>query len=323
MQTKWLTNIILFIKNVFCIYCIYFFNILYYKIFYNNAYKCLKKFKEKGIKEFYYSYTLGTLTMDILIILRISRFFYIIFFYIFYIFYIFKIIEIYFLNQFIIFLKTLKIFDVLINILSFHYNLIMKVHILKKNIYLSNKPSKYKFLRRFSVYNTFFFFNVLYLKVFLISLNFIIFDLYLWLFTYYTRFLIKIKYKKKLLIKYNIKKVKNKFYAYFSTIFNKIVNKIFQNYNIKMTIKYYYNKIKKYIINSLNLLILKVKKNLLMIKEFYFIYFVNMLFFLALKNKGNLIFYYIFLFFKYLKSFVIWLKDFYKIYSLEKKKKWK
>jgi len=301
MQTKLLTNILLFIKNVFCLYFIYFFNILYYKIFYNNSYKCIKKFKAKGVKELYYSYTWGTLTMDIFLMLRTSRFFYINIFYIFYIFYIFKIIEILLLHQFIIFLKNLKKFNILINILSFHYNLIMKVHLFKKDIYLSNNPSKYKFWRRYSVYNTFFFFFFLFLKFFLINLNIIIFNLYLWIFTYYTRFVLKIKYNKNVLIKYNLKKIKNKLYSYFSSFFNKIINKIFKNYNIKINIKYYYNIIKKKLMNSLICFLLLIKNKLLMIKEFYFIYFVNILFFTVLKNKGNIIIYYIFLFFKYFK----------------------
>lgn len=325
MYYKIFINIILFIKNCCCIYFIYFFNILYYKIFYNHSYKCLKKFKVKGIKELYYSYTCGTLTMDILLMLRVSRFLYIIFFYFFYIVYIFKISQIYIFNKFIMFLKKKKKFYIIINILNFHYNLIMKVHLFKKDVYLNNNPSKYKFWRRFSVYNTFFFFNALYIKFFFVNLNNILFELYLWLFTYYTRFLVKIKNNKKFTIKYNVKRIKAILSSQFSYIFNKIIDKIFQNYNIKMTLKYYYNKIKKYFLNLFNIIIIKVKKYFLMLKESYFKYFVNIIFFKILKNKGNLIIYYIFLFFKYLKSFFLWLWDSEKLYDFLKKvkqKKW-
>lgn len=84
-----------------------------------------------------------------------------------------------------------------------------------------------------------------------------------------------------------------------------LLDKIFQNYNIRMTLNYYYNKNKRYLINLYNIVILKIKNYIDFIKEVYFKYFVNFIFFQILKNKGNLIIYYIFLFLKYLKSFFI------------------
>jgi hypothetical protein len=84
-----------------------------------------------------------------------------------------------------------------------------------------------------------------------------------------------------------------------------LLDKIFQNYNIRMTLNYYYNKNKRYLINLYNIVILKTKNYIDFIKEVYFKYFVNFIFFQILKNKGNLIIYYIFLFLKYLKSFFI------------------
>lgn len=70
-----------------------------------------------------------------------------------------------------------------------------------------------------------------------------------------------------------------------------------------MTIKYYYSKIKRYLINLFNIISLNIKIFINLIKEAYFKYFVNFIFFQILKNRGNLINYYIFIFLKYLKSF--------------------
>lgn len=124
-----------------------------------------------------------------------------------------------------------------------------------------------------------------------------------WINTYYIRFLRKISIIKS---NYRIKKIKNNILFILGNKINKILDKIFQNYNIKITLKYYYNKIKKYVLNSFNIIALKIINFFILIREFYFKYFINAIFFSMLKNKGNLIFYYIFLFFKYFKSFCIW-----------------
>lgn len=292
-------SIILNVKSFILLYLIYIFNILYYTIFYNNMYKNLK-----NENLFYYFYTKGYLIINIF--LYFSKFFNIMFFYIFYIIYIYKIIKIYVLKLFIFIFKQLGIYYFFIDVLELHYSLIMKAHILKNKKYLNN-ISKYNFLWYYNLYNTFIFYFI-YFKFCILKLNFFLFELYLWSFTYYIRFLIKIKNNKKYTIKYNIQQIKNKIYLKLSNILNKIVDKIFQNYNIKMTLKYYYNIIKKYLLNMYGKIVLNIKNFYLKIKEIYFTY-VNIIFFNIFKNKGksNTIFYYIFLFFKYLKSLFIWL----------------
>lgn len=322
-----LTYIFANFRNLLCLYFIYFFNILYYKIAYNNIYKTLDKFKEKKYKDVYYTYVSATSCMDIILMRMFSRFFYTVFFSFFYFIYIWKIIQIEFYFFFNCIQKFLVFF---ITIFNWHYSLIMKAHILKDNIYKKNQfidLYQFKFLRRYSVYNTFFFFFLLYLKSFLIDIYDIIFNLYLWIMTYYIRFINKFKrnLNTKYSIKYNIKIYKNKFILKSNDMYDIIVDKIYKNYNIKITLKYYYNKTKTLCLNMFTFMLLKITNFILMIKEFYFKKIVNVIFFKILKNKGNLIIYYIFLFFKYFKSYLIWLWESDKIYNFLKlfeRKKW-
>lgn len=302
-------NIILYVKSCILFYFIYIFNLLYYTIFYNNMYNWFKAFK--GVNKIYHFYTRGILTIDIFLILYVSCFFNIMFFYIFNIIYIYKIIKIYVLKQFIFNFKRLGIYYFLINVLELHYNLIMKVHLLKTKKILNNNIYKYKFLWHISVYNLFFYF--IYLKFCISKLNFVLFKLYLWSFTYYIRFLIKIKNNKKYTIKYNIQKIKNKIYLKFSYIVNKI-DKIFQNNNIKITFKYYYNTIKKFIINFFISKLLKFENSIFEIKELYLKYFINVIFLNRIKNKENTaIWYYKFLYLKFIISLYFWLILFTKV----------
>ena len=124
------------------------------------------------------------------------------------------------------------------------------------------------------------------------------------------RFLKRIKNDQKYSIKYIIQKKKNFLFLKFSNLLNKIEDKIYQNYNIKMTLKYYYNIKKKFLISLFSKIRLNIKNFFLIIKNMYFIYIVNDLFYFIFTSKtkvtkGNTIIFYIFLFFKYLKSFFI------------------
>lgn len=330
MLNKIFRIIIIYIKDFICLYFIYIFNILYYQVYYNYNYKSLRQFKKKESEE-YYSYTFGTYTMDIIWNLNICRFIFIMFFYFYYILYVLKIIKFYHFRKFINFFS--KIAKFLIFMLEFHYNLIMQIHLFKNEVHqnlLKNETynksfKKHFFLRNYSVYNTFFIFYVYYLSFLILFFGSILFNISLWIFTYYTRFINQIKTNKKYSIKYNIKLYKNKLLSKINNFFYMLLDKIFQNYNIRMTLNYYYNKNKRYLINLYNIVILKTKNYIDFIKEVYFKYFVNFIFFQILKNKGNLIIYYIFLFLKYLKSFFIWLWDsdiIYKILKKLERKKW-
>lgn len=314
-------------RYLLSLYFIHFFNILYYKIAYNHIYKTLKKFKEDKYKNIYYTYVPATPCKDIILVRRFSRFFYIIFFIFFYFIFIWKIIqvELYFFYNCI-----QKSLNFLIYIFDWHYSLVMKAHILKDNIYKKDlfiELYQFKFLRRYSVYNTFYFFNLLYLKSLKADIYDIIFNLYLWVRTYYIRFISHLKknMNTKYSIKYNIKIYKNKFILKSNDLYDIIVEKMYKNYNVKITLKYYYNKTKTKWLNMLFFIILNIKNFLFIIKDFYFKKIVNVIFFKILKNNGNLIIYYIFLFLKYFKSYLIWLWESDKIYNFLKlfeRKKW-
>lgn len=324
MSNKIFWCIILYIKNFICLYFIYFFNLLYYQIYYNCNYKSFRQFITVEGRNLHYSYTFGTFSMDIMWNLYKCRLIFIMFFYFYYILYFLKVIKYYQIKKFVKILKNYVNAKFLIFLLEFHYSLIMKVHLFKNEAYNKNLQ-KYWFFRNYSVYNTFFIFYAYYLNFFILVIFSILFTISLWISTYYIRFMNQIKNNKKYSIKYNIKLYKNKLILKINSITYKVLDKIFQNYNIKMTLNYYYNKMKRYLINLYNIIILKIKNCLSFIKEIYFKHFVNFIFFQILKNKGNLIIYYIFIFLKYLKSFFIWLWESDKIYNFLKlfeRKKW-
>lgn len=315
------------LKNLLCLYFIYFFNILYYKIGYNHIYKTLRKFREKKYKNIYYTYVPATPFKDIILMRRFTRIFYITFFLFFYLIYIWKIIQV----EFYFFYNCIqKILNILIYIFDWHYGVIMRAHLLKENVYKKNEfieLYQFKFLRRYSVYNTFYIFFLLYLKVIMLDLSDIMFNLYLWSMTYYIRF--KSHFKRNLntkySIKYNIKMLKNKLILKSNDIYDIVVDIMYKNYNIKMTFKYYYNKIKTYLFTTFTIMILNIKNLISLLKEIYFKNFVHVIFFKILKNNGNLIIYYIFVFLKYFKSYLIWLWESDKIYNFLKlfeRKKW-
>lgn len=340
MHNKTFFNIKWYIINAVFLYLIYMFNVLYYIIFYPQSYKLFKILKTNNYFSnilflFYYVWfypiAFYTLVLDLYFMLSINRYLNITFFYIFYVKYIYKIIKFFNIKQIIKqineIIKLLKIKNIdikniyifLIEMLELHYNWVMKVHLFKNESYLSTQLVRYKNWLLLSIYNTKFY--IKFCAYSLIWCN-IMLILSAWINTYYIRFLRKISIIKS---NYRIKKIKNNILFILGNKINKILDKIFQNYNIKITLKYYYNKIKKYVLNSFNIIALKIINFFILIREFYFKYFINAIFFSMLKNKGNLIFYYIFLFFKYFKSFCIWFWQSDKIYNFLKKlerKKW-
>ena len=293
----------IFFSNLFFYYFIFFFNILYNKIYLNKIIQVTQIYKNSTTFYIYYFFIL----LNIII------------FIIYYIIFIFKIIQI--LN--ISILKNIinKNKKIIVLVFKVHYDILKDISLMKDIKY--NQKEKY-FLDVYLEY------NMLYYKYYIIYLKeFLHFNYYLWILSYFIRFYRKVKNNEKYTISYILRSYKNKLFdkihLMIEFIINKIKSKIPERSLLWMAIKYYCIKFKKFCINSYNFIVNKITDFIFSIKYFYYIYILNSIFYIILKNKGNLIIYYIFLFLKYTKSFLIyvWKTDIiYKILKKLERKKW-